>query len=199
MYRNVGLALALMLPLALVAQQNPSLGKTPSAASTAPTRADVLRLFHVMRMQQQMEGIQKMMMAQMPAMLEQTEEDQLKSLTPAQRERLREISNSSMQDAEKIYPISEMLEDFVPVYQHNLTRADVQRITAFYLSPPGQKLLNQNPKMMQEAMTIIGPKMQQRMQKLIEEERRKADGIVDTPDQQPQTSPPQNQPPQNPH
>jgi hypothetical protein len=188
-----------MLPLALVAQQNPSLGKTPSAASTAPTRADVLRLFHVMRMQQQMEGIQKMMMAQMPAMLEQTEEDQLKSLTPAQRERLREISNSSMQDAEKIYPISEMLEDFVPVYQHNLTRADVQRITAFYLSPPGQKLLNQNPKMMQEAMTIIGPKMQQRMQKLIEEERRKADGIVDTPDQQPQTSPPQNQPPQNPH
>jgi hypothetical protein len=185
------LALALIFPLTAAAQQPSASAKTNSAAaSETPSRAEVLRLFQVMRMQQQMEGIQKMMMAQMPAMLEETEEDQLKTLTPQQRQRLRDISNSSMQDAQKIYPISEMLDDFVPIYQHNLSKADVQRITAFYLSPAGKKLLNSNPKMMQEAMAVIAPKMQERMQKLIEEERRKADSIIDAPDQQ-QSPPPQ--------
>src|SRR5579863_615205 len=185
MHRPAVLAFALILPLALVAQQHssPLPAKTAPATGATPTRAEVLRLFHVMRMQQQMEAIQKMMMAQMPTMLEQTEEDQLKALTPPQRKRLREISDSSMQDAQKIYPIPEMLDDFVPIYQHNLSSADVRRITAFYLSPAGQKLLDQNPKMMQDAMAVIAPKMQQRMQKLIEKERRKADSIVDTPDQ----------------
>ncbi len=147
-----------------------------------------------MRLEKQMQGIQKMMLAQMPAMLESTEGDEMKPLTPQQRQRLRALAESSMQDANNVYPISEMLDDFVPIYQHNLTKSDVTRITAFYRSPAGKKLLDQNPKMMQEAMTVIAPKMQERMMKLLDEEKRKADGIVDeTPAQPQQSQPPQQQ------
>jgi len=48
--------------------------------------------------------------------------------------------------------IQEMLEATIPVYQRHLTRTDLQAMTVFYSSPVGQKLLREQPAMVQESM-----------------------------------------------
>jgi uncharacterized protein len=168
----------LVLSAALFAQQS----ATPAAAAPdQPSRADVLHLFTAMRLQQQMESTQNVMAAQVPQMIEKGMDEDLGKLTPAQHARIQELSKSSMQDALRMYPVSEMLDDMVPVYQHNLSKADIDAIASFYTSPAGQKLLDKGAQMMQDTMAVIMPKMQQRMQQSVDLEKQKMEEILTTP------------------
>jgi hypothetical protein len=67
-----------------------------------------------------------------------------------------------------------------------LTRSDVRALLAFYSSPPGQKILREQPAMIRESMQATGAgqqkkmeavlaKMDLRMQQLIEQEQGKAE------------------------
>lgn len=150
-----------------VAQQSAQ-PKAQTVTADAPSRQDILKLFHVMRLNDQMESMQKTMLQQMLPAIEQTIEDEIPNATNADRERMRALMKSSMDEAMNMYPVHEMIEDFIPVYQKNYTKADVQAITAFYASPAGQRLLDKQPQIMQDAMATIMPKTQARMKKLME-------------------------------
>jgi len=40
------------------------------------------------------------------------------------------------------YPMKEVLDSMIPVYQKHLSNMDVSNILAFYQTPTGQKMLN---------------------------------------------------------
>ena len=56
----------------------------------------------------------------------------------------------------KDMPVDEMLDAMVPIYQKHLTKSDLDAILTFYNSPAGQKLLREQPAMMQEGMQVGG-------------------------------------------
>jgi len=57
-----------------------------------------------------------------------------------------------MDDTFKDFPIKELLDAMVPVYQKHLTKGDVDGLVAFYTSPTGKKVLKEMPAMMSESM-----------------------------------------------
>lgn len=157
-----------VLPLFLSAQQASPTKSTSTAVERPASRAEILQLFQILRLQKQMEEMQKTMSAQMEQTFQSiSKEQQGSKLTPQQREKIDSLMKDYIRESQNVYPVAEMIEDIVPVYQRNLTSDDVHTISAFYQSPAGQTYLNKAPKMMQETMAVIIPKMQQRLKQEI--------------------------------
>ena len=143
--------------------------------SQPATKEDVMVMFQEMRFEQQMKGIQQSVAQQFQGMANQMmQRSDYKTLTPEKQKQFHDFMEEEMRHSMNIYPVSEMIEDFAPVYAKYLTKADVKGITDFYHSPAGKKLLDISPNVSQEAMTIIGPKMQERMMKSMEEMQQRA-------------------------
>jgi hypothetical protein len=155
----------------LALQQSASL----VAEDQQPTPEQLTKLFEVMRLRQQMDSVTRMM----PAMIQQQVESQSKelsaklmpgvTLSPAQEEATRKITQKYMERAASIYPVGEMIEDMKGLYQRHLTRTDVDAFIAFYSSPAGQHLLDAQPVIMQEYMPIVMKRMQERSKQLTDE------------------------------
>jgi hypothetical protein len=158
--------------------------------SQPATKQDVMLMFHEMRFEEQMKGIQQSVAQQFQGMASQVmQRTDIKSLTPERQKKFRDLMEQEMRQSMNVYPVAEMIDDFAPVYAKYLTKADVKGITDFYHSPAGKKLLDVSPSVSQEAMAIIGPKMQERMTKSMEEMQQRAKEIFD--DSNPGTSHPQ--------
>jgi len=61
------------------------------------------------------------------------------------------------------YPVEQMLDDMVPVYQKHLSKSDVDAMIGFYSSPTGQKILHEMSAMTTEAMEVAYGRMQKSM------------------------------------
>jgi len=142
-------------------------------AADQPTREQLLQLFDVMRIRSQMGTMLKAMPQAVQQQL-RSEENIFESrgpgdqtLTPEQKAALEKVTAKYMDAAFKLYPVDEMLDDLVAVYQRHLTREDVEAITAFYQTPAGQHLLENQPAMMKEMMPETTKKMQDRARTLV--------------------------------
>jgi uncharacterized protein len=151
--------------------------------SQPATKQDVMVMFREMRFEEQMKGIQESVAQQFQGMANQVmQRTDIKSLTPEKQKKFHDLMEQEMRQSMNVYPVSEMINDFAPVYAKYLTKADVKGITDFYHSAAGKKLLDVSPNVSQEAMSIIGPKMQERMTKSMEEMQQRAKEIFDDPD-----------------
>lgn len=139
---------------------------TAFAQAPAPpaTRDDVIHLLEVMNMKGQMTEMQRTMIEQYKPMLEKMGEEQLKGLSPQQRQKFNGIMAEFLSDSFKSYPPEEMIADLIPIYQKYLDKSDVQAMTAFYSSPTGRKFLDNQPKIVAEYMSVLMPNIQTRMQ-----------------------------------
>ena len=155
-----------------------AIGQQP--APQPATHDDIVKLFEVMRVRSQVETMQKAVQAQMKPMLEQAMKDETSpAMDPELRDKMQALVLKHVNRSMTIYPVSELLEDFLPVYQKHFTHGDVVAVIAFYTSPAGKRLLDATPIITQEGMTVIMPKMQARMQESIKEMQREADELIE--------------------
>ena len=126
------------------------------------TREDILKLFEVMNIHQQMRLVVDSMMTQQQALIHQT----MKSRHPEITEEQMAQYDSMMQETIRDYPVDAMLDDMVPVYQKHLTRNDVMAMSAFYSSATGKKLLKEMPAMTTEGMQVAYARMQKQMENM---------------------------------
>lgn len=174
------LLLVLLLSTPVLAQQPapPAATSHVLPADQQASRADIERMFQALRLQAQMKNIQDAMITNMDQLVEQSlPKEVLKDLTPAQRKKYDAYTQRTRERARNLYPIPEMLDDFVPVYQRYFSKADVDAVVAFYSSPVGARLLDSQPEMTKEGMAVLMPKLQERMQKMMEEIRHDAEDI----------------------
>ena len=138
---------------------------TPQIWAQAPqaSRDSVMKFFTATHIQAQVEQVQGLMMDEMAKSLRGMLDSDTR-LTTDEKDNVMEMMAPEMQGAAKVYPVSEMLDDMVPVYQKHFTDADMQAITTFFESPVGKKFIDENGPMMKEAMTVIMPKLSTRMQ-----------------------------------
>jgi len=179
--RKTVFLLCLVLPsLPLCAQQSVAEAAAKAKAAhalpaDAPTREQVLRLFDLLQIRRNMVVMMDGMKKAAQAGAEESFRQRVPDPTPKQLELL----NQMMADAFGDMPLDAILDAIIPVYQSHLTKTDIDEIIRFYSSSVGQKLLREQPQMMQEGMKaasevqqqrmeIVGKKMEQRMQELVE-------------------------------
>jgi len=165
------------LLLALALSASAAWSQTPeSGGGTRPSPDDVMALFNLMHIREQTATIMKGSENQTIATVRDLVQKRVPNITEAQLSEL----EGMIAELYRHYPVDQLLQDMVPVYQKHLTKADVDGISAFYSSPPGQKLLHETPAMTSEAMQISMARMQldtedilvqldQRIQKMAEE------------------------------
>jgi hypothetical protein len=153
--RTVSVTLVTTLALCLVGQV-----AAQESPTDRPSREDVLHLFGVMHVRQQMET----MMQKMTSVIREQRHETMKKQEPNITDDELSKQDAAFSDALAIYPPSEMVEDTIPIYQRHFSKADVEAITAFYVSPAGQHYVSESPSLMLDTMSMVMAKMSERLQ-----------------------------------
>ena len=151
------------------------------AGDASPTREDILKLFDVMHIREQMKQVMNQVTKQMKSMTH----DQIKKRNPEVTDE--EIAKLDRMSGEllKDMPIDGMLDDMVPVYQKHLTKSDVDAMVGFYSSPTGQKILGEMPAMTAEGMQAMQPRLRKIMDETTEKIEKMASEEVEKKDPKP--------------
>ncbi|HTW58611.1 MAG TPA: DUF2059 domain-containing protein [Terriglobales bacterium] len=129
---------------------------TVSVAPDAASREDVKKLFDVMASREQMAQMMHQLLAQMRAM----SREQMKKKHPEISDAELARQDRESEDLIKNFPMDEMLDDMVPIYQRHFTKSDITALIAFYSSPAGQKFLHETPAVTAETMRAVFPRIE---------------------------------------
>lgn len=136
------------------------------------TRAQLTKLFEVLRLRQQMTQYTSLMSSTMQQSMRQgmrqamSQVPNAQRLTPGQQTKLEDIFTDYMKKVVTVYSADEAVEDATAVYQRHMSRSDVEAYIAFYSSPPGQRFLDAQPVIMKEFMPIVLNKVEERSKAL---------------------------------
>lgn len=136
------------------------------------TRAQLTRLFVVLRLRQQMTQYTSMMSSTMQQSMRlgirqaMSQVPDAQRLTPEQQTKLEDIFAGYMKKVVTVYSADEAVEDATAVYQRHMSRSDVEAYITFYSSPPGQRFLDAQPVIMKEFMPIVLNKVKERSKAL---------------------------------
>ncbi len=128
--------------------------------ANAPTRDQVMTLFDLLQVRRNM----VVMMDGMKKAAQEGATQSFRQRVPDPTPKQLELLNKMMEDAFGDMPIDEIVDAIIPVYQSHLTKTDIEEIIRFYASPVGQKLLREQPQMMQEGMKAASEIQMQRME-----------------------------------
>jgi uncharacterized protein len=138
-----------------------------TAADSPATRDEILALFNLMHVREQVKPAMEFVARQQRAIIHDNLKRQTPRISPENLAKLDQFTADIMKEL----PVDGMLEDMIPVYQKHLTRSDVDAMSAFYSSPTGQKLLREMPAMTTESMQAASPRIQALMDEVMERAR----------------------------
>ncbi len=127
--------------------------------SDPATREDVLKFFQVMRVHQSMEDVRNAAVEQAKASVRALLADELPHATAQQKAELESMVERMIQ----AYTIDNTIEDLIPIYQKHMTKADLEAMTAFFSSAAGQKFLDTEPVIANDALQVVNAKTEKQM------------------------------------
>jgi len=133
-------------------------------ADTSPTRDEILGLFALMHVREQVVPAMESIARQQRAIILDNLRRQNPHIRPQDMFRLNQFTTDIMNEL----PVESMIDDMVPVYQKHLSKSDVEAMSVFYSSPAGQKLVREMPAMTLESMQAASPRIQAFMDKVME-------------------------------
>src|SRR5580658_4453551 len=125
-------------------------------APEAVSKEDVKKLFDVMASREQMAQMMQQLFTQMRTM----NREQLKKKHPEVSDAELARRDRESEDLIKNFPMDEMLNDMIPIYQRHFTKSDIDALIAFYSSPAGQKFLHETPAVTAETMRAVYPRIE---------------------------------------
>jgi len=175
------LCMSLILSLPLAGQQSVAEAAAkartakPALSADAPSREQVMTLLNLMEVRKSMMTAMESMKEVMRQGAEESLRQKVADPSPKQLQAVRGVFD----DILSVMPLEEMENAIVVIYQRHLTKADVDEMIRFYSSPTGQKLIHEQPQIMQESMQAgaaiqqkrageIEAKIQKRIQELVE-------------------------------
>lgn len=139
------------------------------AAGDQPSREQVLKLMTVMGVPQSVEeALHRSQIGIKDAARETFLKNTPGTLDDQTKKKLDEIL-----DNEPFLKLDELIDSVVPIYQKNLSAADVQAGIDFYSSPSGKRLLEKVPDILRQANETAGKIAQEKMEKYAEQLDRK--------------------------
>jgi hypothetical protein len=158
---------ACLLALSLCAGAQTTVSIAPDAAS----KEDVKKLFEVMASREQIGQMMQQLFAQMRSL----NREEIKKRRPEVTEGELARMDRESEDLIKNFPLDEMLSDMIPVYQRHFTKSEIDALTAFYSSPPGQKFLHEMPAVTAETMRAVYPRIQAEVDAALKRAEEKSD------------------------
>lgn len=154
MRRKLILLLSLLSVVRFAAAQSPE----------PPSTDDVQKFMQVMRIERQMDTMLQIMTASAKQGARTGFLKKMPNATPEQIADVESLTDTLFSD----FPINDLMNDIIPVYQKHISKSDLQALTEFYSSPVGQRFLDEQPNMMKEMGTLSAARMQQRMAVIME-------------------------------
>lgn len=118
------------------------------AVSGAPNKEDVMKFMDLMHVRQQMTQLMDGMKQSARVGAEAGFKQEIPNPTSDQLEKVDALADVVFGDM----PIGEIIDAMIPIYQKHISKADLNAIVAFYSSPVGQRLLEEQPAILSEAM-----------------------------------------------
>ena len=144
---------------------------TVSVAPDAPSKEDVQKLFDVMASREQTRQMMQQLFAQMQSMNREQLKKRRPNISPEDLARMERQS----EDLLKNFPLDDMLNDMIPVYQRHFTKSEIDALITFYSSPPGQKFLHEMPAVTAETMQAVYPRIQAQVDAALKRAEEKSD------------------------
>jgi hypothetical protein len=152
-------AILCLIPPTGSAQQTASDTKSQNSADAPATREDVERYLEITHSRDMMKQVMAVTAKQTHEMVRQQLAKDKDKLPADFEARVEKFTDDMLRN----FPVDDMLQAMIPVYQKHWTKGDVDAMVAFYSSPTGQKLLREMPTTMAEAMQALQPIMQKMM------------------------------------
>jgi hypothetical protein len=149
--------------------------KVEAFPADAPTHDQVMTLLDLLQIRKMMATMMDGMKQAMKQGAEQSFRERVPDPTPKQLEAL----NGMVEDALGDLPMDEMLEAMVPIYRRHLSKSDVDEMIRFFGGPVGQKLLREQPQMMQEGMRAGVAVQENRMEQIKIKIRERSQHLID--------------------
>lgn len=127
------------------------------------SREQILKLFEVMHIRQQMRSTMEGVLKQQSSMVRDSIQQRYPEITEEEMKHM----NDYLEESLKAIPVEGMIDDMIPVYQKHLNQVDVEAMISFYSSATGQKLMQEMPAMTSEGMQAAYPRMQEQMEKVM--------------------------------
>lgn len=140
------LLLATAVGFAQQAAPPPSGGLPPDA----PSKEEVKQFLEVMRARKQVEVVMQGMQEVIEKSALESFKKKVPNATPEQLARLQAMTHDTFKD----FTVDEIMDAVIPVYQRHFTKQDLAASIAFYSSPSGQRILDEMPGVMREAMQV---------------------------------------------
>jgi len=150
---------------------------TVSVAPDAPSREDVEKLFQVMGSREQVRQVMREVYAQMREM----NRDEMKKRRPEISDEEVASVEREAEDLIKNFPVDEMLNDMIPVYQRHFTKAEIEGLADFYSSTLGQKVLHEMPAVTAESLRIVYPRIEKELDSVMKQAEEKKEKKEDSP------------------
>jgi uncharacterized protein len=144
----------------------------------APTRDQVMTLLDLMQARKTIIAVMDNMKQIMRQAAEKTFREKVPNPTPKQLEAL----NGIYDDITDI-PVDEMINAIIPIYQRHLTKTDLEDLIRFYGSPVAQKMLREQPQILQESMQAGVAVQQNRMDEIKMKVAARVQALTDASDE----------------
>jgi hypothetical protein len=118
-----------------------------SDADAPASKADIERYLDAMHSRTMMKNMMGTMTIQMHKMVHEQMEKQ-SNLPPDFEAKMDKITDDMFNN----FPVDELIDVMIPVYQKHLTKGDIDALVAFYSSPAGQKFIKEMPAITSESM-----------------------------------------------
>jgi hypothetical protein len=149
-----------------------ALAQTVTLDTTPPSRAQVLKLMSAMGVQQSVDQSLRTTQQKVKAAARASFEKKDPNADAATLKKLDEVFDST-----PLFTFEDVAEAIIPVYQKNLSAADVQAGIDFYSSASGKRLLEKVPVILREANEQGGQLVQKKLQAYSEELERKLEAF----------------------
>jgi hypothetical protein len=149
--------------------------KPEALAADAPTHDQIIKLMDLLQIRRNMALMMDGMKQAMKQGAEEAFRERVPNPTPKQLEALNGMVDDMMADV----PLNEMVEAMVPIYRRHLSRTDVDEVIRFYSSTVGQKLLREQPQMIQEGMQAGMEIQQKRMDQMLARIRERTEKMAE--------------------
>jgi uncharacterized protein len=149
--------------------------KSEGLAADAPTHDQIIKLMDLLQIRRNM----SLMMDGMKQAMKQGAEQAFRERVPNPTLKQLEALNGMVDDMMADMPLDEMVEAMVPIYRRHLSRTDVDEVIRFYSSAVGQKLLREQPQMIQEGMQAGVEIQQKRMDQMMAKIRERTEKMAE--------------------
>jgi hypothetical protein len=140
-----------------------------------PTQAQIAKLFETLRLRQQMDNMMQAMAGSITQQVQQQTKEMIANLpnsnkiSPEEMKAIEDFQKKWMDRAMHIVPYDDFIADLTEVYQKHVSKTDVDAVIAFYASPAGQHLLDEQPVIMKEYMPKVMARVSVRSKEMNDE------------------------------